>query len=145
VETPDSIAPEAALDGGLDGGVAGGVEGGVEGGVVGGIIGGLPEAPPTTVKPLRVGGDIREPRKVKHVAPEYPDLAMKARVTGIVIVEALIGPDGRVGSATVLRGVPLLDEAALNAVRQWVYTPTLLNGIPVPVIMTITLRFNLTA
>jgi len=114
----------------------------VEGGVVGGIIGGLPEAPPP-VKPLRVGGNISEPRKLKHVAPEYPDLARQAHVTGMVIVEAIIGPDGRVGNISVLRSIPMLDEAAVAAVKQWVYAPTLLNGIPVPVIMTITLRFSL--
>jgi periplasmic protein TonB len=77
------------------------------------------------------------------VAPEYPDLARQARVTGIVILEAVIGPDGKVGTVSVLRGVPMLEEAAVNAVRQWVYTPTLLGGVPVPVIMTITLRFSL--
>jgi protein TonB len=122
--------------------VAGGVEGGVEGGVVGGIIGGLPEAPPPA-QPLRVGGNISEPRKLKHVSPEYPELARQARVTGMVIVEAMIGADGRVGGVSVLRSIPMLDEAAVAAVKQWVYAPTLLNGVPVPVIMTITVRFSL--
>jgi protein TonB len=142
VAVPDAIAPEEGLDLGVEGGVPGGVEGGVEGGVVGGIIGGLPTAPPP-IEPVRVGGQISEPRKLKHVAPEYPDLARQARVTGIVILEAVIGPDGKVATVSVLRGVPMLEEAAVNAVRQWVYTPTLLGGIPVPVIMTITLRFSL--
>ncbi len=144
VETPDTIAPEETLEAGIEGGAAGGVEGGVEGGVVGGIIGGLPAAPPP-VTPVRVGGQVKEPTKVKHVVPDYPDMALQARVKGTVIVEALIGPDGRVNDVTVLQGIPLLQEAAVKAVRQWVYTPTLLNGIPVPVIMTITLRFNFTA
>jgi protein TonB len=142
VTTPDTIAPEKGLELGVEGGAPGGVEGGVEGGVVGGIIGGLPEAPPP-VHPLRVGGNISEPRKLKHVAPEYPDLARQARVTGMVIVEAVIGEDGRVRDISVLRSIPMLDEAAVAAVKQWVYAPTLLNGIPVPVIMTITLRFSL--
>jgi periplasmic protein TonB len=145
VEVPESIAPEAGIDLGVEGGAPGGVEGGVEGGVVGGIIGGLPAAPPPPAAPVRVGGQIKEPTKLKHVAPDYPDLALQARVKGVVIVEALIGPDGRVNEVTVLQGVPLLDQAAVKAVRQWVYTPTLLNGIPVPVIMTVTLRFNFTA
>ena len=92
---------------------------------------------------IGVGGNISEPRKLKHVAPEYPDLARQARVTGMVIVEAVIGADGRVRDISVLRSIPMLDEAAVAAVKQWVYAPTLLNGVPVPVIMTITLRFSL--
>ena len=70
-------------------------------------------------------------------------MAQQARVQGVVIIEATIGVDGSVDSARVLRSVPLLDEAALEAVRQWVYTPTLLNGVPVPVIMTVTVQFTL--
>ena len=143
VATPDSIAPEVGIELGVEGGAPGGVEGGVEGGVVGGIIGGLP-AVAAPIAPVRVGGRISEPRKMKHVAPEYPVLALKAQVRGVVILEALIGPDGRVADVTVLRGVPLLDEAASKAVRQWVYTPTLLDGVPVPVIMTVTVNFHFT-
>jgi protein TonB len=60
-----------------------------------------------------------------------------------VIIEAIIGPDGRVQEAKVLRSIPLLDAAALDAVRQWQFTPTLLNGVPVPVIMTVTVNFTL--
>jgi protein TonB len=145
IEVPTEIKPEEGLDlGGIEGGVAGGVEGGVPGGVVGGVVGGLPDAPPPPpVKPVRVGGGVREPRKVVEVAPVYPLLAIKAGVEGIVIIEATIDPRGRVANATVLKGVPVLDEAALEAVRQWVYTPTLLNGVPTPIIMTVTVRFRL--
>ena len=147
IEVPTEIRPEEGLDlGGIEGGVAGGVEGGVPGGVVGGVVGGLPDAPPPPpAKPVRVGGDVREPRKVVDVAPVYPQLAMKAGIEGIVIIEATIDPRGRVVNATVLRGIPVLDEAALEAVRQWVYTPTLLNGVPTPIIMTVTVRFRLKA
>jgi len=146
IEVPTEIKPEEGLDlGGIEGGVPGGVEGGVPGGVVGGVVGGLPDAPPPPpVKPVRVGGDIREPRKVVDVAPAYPQIAAKAHIQGVVILEATIDPRGRVVNATVLRGVPVLDEAALEAVRKWVYTPTLLNGVPTPVIMTVTVRFMLT-
>jgi protein TonB len=146
IEVPTEIKPEDGLDlGGIEGGVAGGVEGGVPGGVVGGVVGGLPDAPPPpAAKPVRVGGDIREPRKVVDVTPEYPQFAARAHVEGIVIIEATIDPRGRVVNATVLRGVPVLDEAALEAVRKWVYTPTLLNGVPTPIIMTVTVRFRLT-
>ncbi len=144
VDIPQQIKPEESLDLGVQGGVSGGVEGGVPGGVVGGIVGGLPDTPPTpAVKPVRVGGDVREPKKVVEVAPEYPDLALKAGVQGIVIIEATIDARGRVAEAKVLRSVPMLDEAALDAVRKWVYTPTLLGGVPTPVIMTLTVNFQL--
>ena len=103
-----------------------------------------PPAPkPEPQQPLRVGGAIRQPQKVREVAPVYPTFAQAARVQGIVIIEATIGADGRVENARILRSVPLLDEAALEAVRQWEYTPSLLNGVPVPVIMTVTVTFTL--
>ncbi len=93
--------------------------------------------------PVRVGGNIRPPTKVKDVRPVYPSIAQSARVQGVVIIEATIGPDGKVKDARVLRSIPLLDQAALEAVRQWEFTPTLLNGVPVPVIMTVTVNFTL--
>ena len=91
---------------------------------------------------IRVGGKIRPPTKINDVKPVYPALAQAARVSGAVIVEATIGPDGNVIDAKVLRSIPLLDQAALDAVRQWVYTPTLLNGVAVPVVMTVTINFT---
>ena len=102
--------------------------------------------PPESVEqaPIRVGGAIRQPQKIREVAPVYPAIAQAACVQGIVIIEATIGADGHVVNARILRSVPLLDEAALDAVRQWQYTPTLLNGVPVPVIMTVTVQFTLT-
>jgi protein TonB len=146
IETPAEIIPEEGLDFGIEGGVAGGVEGGVPGGVVGGIIGGLPEAPPVAPAPppVRVGGRVKEPTKLKAVPPVYPDAAVAARIEGVVILECLISPQGRVTEVKVLRGVPLLEEAAVDAVRQWIYTPTLMDGVPVPVLMTVTVRFDLT-
>ena len=99
--------------------------------------------PPPPPAPVRVGGAIRQPTKTKDARPVYPPIAQSARVQGVVIIEAIIGPDGRVQEAKVLRSIPLLDAAALDAVRQWQYTPTLLNGIPVPVIMTVTVNFTL--
>jgi periplasmic protein TonB len=132
---------------GVEGGVEGGVKGGVVGGVKGGVEGGVPEAPPSTEpeapKPVRVGGQIRAPRKLRNVEPAYPEVAKQARVAGMVILEAVIGPDGKVDNVKVLRGIPLLNDAALNAVKQWVYSPTLLNGTPVPVIMTVTVNFTM--
>jgi len=93
--------------------------------------------------PLKVGGDIQPPTKIRDVRPVYPPEAIAARVTGIVTIEARIGPTGDVEDARVISGVPLLDEPALTAVRQWGYTPTLVNGEPVPVIMTVTVNFSL--
>jgi protein TonB len=143
VETPDEIRPEEGLDLGSEG-VAGGVEGGVPGGVVGGVVGGLPAAPPPPpVQAVRVGGQIKEPKKLNNVSPVYPDIAKQARVQGIVILECTISPQGKVTDVKVLRGIPLLDQSAIDAVKQWTYTPTLLNGVPVPVIMTVTVNFKL--
>lgn len=102
-----------------------------------------PPPPPVPQAPVRVGGSVRAPQKIYDVRPAYSAIAQSARVQGIVIIEATIGPDGAVADARVLRSVPLLDEAALSAVRQWRYTPTLLNGMPVPVVMTVTVQFAL--
>jgi protein TonB len=142
VEVPEEIRPEEGIDLGIEGGVPGGVEGGVPGGVVGGVVGGLPDAPPP-VQAVRVGGQIKEPKKLKNVNPTYPDIAKQARVQGVVILECTISPQGKVTDVKVLRSIPLLDQAAMEAVKQWVYTPTLLNGVPVPVIMTVTVNFKL--
>ncbi len=144
IEIPTEIRPEDGVDLGVEGGVPGGVEGGVPGGVVGGLVGGLPDAPPPpAVQPVRVGGNVRAPRKVVDVPAVYPPLAVMARLQGSVIIEATIDPKGHVQNATVLRSLPMFDEAALAAVRQWVYTPTLLNGVPTPIIMTVTVTFKL--
>ena len=92
--------------------------------------------------PVRVGGQIMPPRKIKDVTPVYPELARSARVSGAVAIEATIGADGKVIDAKVVRSVPLLDQAALDAVKQWEYLPTLLNGVPVPVLITVTVNFK---
>jgi protein TonB len=143
LEVPEQVKPEEGLNLGVEGGVSGGVEGGVPGGVVGGVVGGLPDAPPPPTQAVRVGGQIKEPKKLKNVPPVYPDIAKQARVQGVVILECTISPQGKVTDVKVLRGIPLLDQAAIDAVKQWVYTPTLLNGVPVPVIMTVTVNFKL--
>jgi TonB family protein len=94
-----------------------------------------PSAPP---------GRIREPRKIKNVNPSYPGDARSAGVQGMVLLEAVISPGGCISSLRVLRGVsPSLDAAAMAAVSQWRYTPTLLEGKAVPVLMTITVNFRL--
>jgi protein TonB len=92
---------------------------------------------------VRIGGDVKEPKKLVDVRPTYPPLAMQAKVQGVVIIEATIGKDGSVKEARLLRPVALLGDAALEAVRKWKYTPTLLNGYPVEVLMTVTVNFTL--
>jgi TonB family protein len=92
---------------------------------------------------VRVGGNVLVPTQTRKVAPVYPPLAQSAGVQGVVILDARIDRDGRVAETRVLRSIPLLDQAAIDAVRQWEYTPTLLNGQPVEVIMTVTVQFSL--
>jgi TonB family protein len=94
------------------------------------------------VAPVRAGGRIMEPKKIKNVAPVYPAMARSAGVSGVVSIEATIGSNGKVSDAKVVRSIPMLDQAALDAVRQWEYIPTLLNGVPVPVVMTVTITFT---
>jgi len=92
--------------------------------------------------PLRIGGNVKAPVKTKNVAPVYPQDARDANVSGVVIIEARIDQNGRVSDARVIRPVALLDQAALDAVYQWEFEPTLINGQPVPVIMTVTVNFT---
>ena len=98
-------------------------------------------APPGS--PMRIGHGVREPKKIFDVAPVYPDIALRARVQGAVILEAVINERGTVERIKVLRSVTLLDAAAVDAVSRWRYTPTLLNGTPVAVLMSITVNFTL--
>ncbi len=142
---PVEVPSELVLEDGLDFGIEGGVAGGVEGGVPGGVIGGLPESPePPPVRPIRISGLLKEPGKIKHVAPAYPPIAAAAQVEGSVVLEALIDRRGHVIDVQLIQGDALFTEAALKAVRQWAYTPTLLDGVPVSVIMTVTVKFQLT-
>ena len=148
ITAPDDIIPEKQLEPfdaiGSDDGVVGGVP---NDGVPGSMLVDVPEPPPAQMakplNPVRVGGAIRPPQKIRHVAPAYPAIAQSARVEGTVILDATIGEDGRIGNLRVLRSIPLLDHAAIDAVRQWQFTPTLLNGEPVTVVMTVTVTFTL--
>jgi protein TonB len=103
----------------------------------------LAAAPPPPPRFVRPGGDIKEPRKIRDARPIYPQVAMAAKVEGVVRIEATISKDGSVIDAKVIRSQALLDQAALDAVRQWKFTPTMLNGVPVEVIMTVTVNFTL--
>ena len=144
VQAPAGIAPESAAGSGSLLGVIDGVEGGAVGGIPGGVSGGAvaqPAAPNDA--PLQVGRDVKAPKKLKDVRPIFPSSAMAARVQGTVIMEITIGPDGRVHSTELLKSVPLLDAAALEAVRQWEYAPTTVDGKAVAVLMTVTVHFSL--
>jgi TonB family protein len=101
-----------------------------------------PPPPPPPDGAVRVGSEIKTPTKIKDVRPVYPLEALDARIQGVVVIEATIDRDGRVSDARVLRSIPQLDEAAMTAVRQWEFAPTMLNGAPVPVIMTVTVNFS---
>jgi protein TonB len=114
-------------------------------GAAGGVAGmAPPPPPPPPPAPIRVGGLVKEPKPVKHPNPVYPKIAQAAKVQGMVILEATITKEGDVKDVKVLRPQPMgMTEAAIEAVKQWKYTPPLLNGVPVDVIMTITVNFAL--
>jgi len=141
----EDAEPDVAT--GMTGGVPGGVAGGSMGGVLGGVIGGMGAAPPPPKPklngPLRVGGNVQAARIVNRVQPVYPPLARQTRISGTVRLHAIIGKDGAITSLEVMSGHPLLQQAALDAVRQWRYQPTLLNGEPVDVDTTIDVIFSL--
>ena len=103
----------------------------------------LAAPPPARVEPVRPGGNLRAPERLLSRPPVYPEAARAARVDGTVILEATIDATGRVRDVRVLRSIPLLDRAAVEAVSGWRYAPTLLNGIAVPVLLTVTVTFTL--
>ncbi len=142
-EVPDGMPANPIELDGLPGGDPNGVVGGLWGSPgTGQVVAGLPPVAHVDSPPVRVGGDVREPRKLRDVAPEYPRTAIAGRIEGSVAVEFTITPQGRVAGAHVVKSHALFDQAALDAVQQWIYTPTLLNGVPVPVLMTVTVNFS---
>jgi protein TonB len=102
-----------------------------------------PPPPPSPQQPLHLHAGIKPPRRIEDAKPIYPALALTARQEGVVILETIIDVHGAVETVHVLRGYPLLDQAAIDAVRQWRFAPALLNGQPVPVVMTVTVNFSL--
>jgi TonB family protein len=108
------------------------------------LIGKRREACRSDGPPRRAGGDILPPRKIKDVRPRYPAGAQRGRASGLVMIEALIGRTGTICSAVVLKSAtPELDEAALRAVRRWEFAPSLVDGVPSPVLMPVTVSFNI--
>jgi protein TonB len=156
-EIPKQIArivEEAAPTGGVVGGVVGGTGGGVPGGVLGGILTDAnkqvgappppppPPPPPAALPPQRIGGDVAQANLISAPKPQYPQLARSARVQGVVLLQATISKEGTIQDLRVISGHPLLNEAALEAVRQWRYKPQMLNNQPIEVITTITVNFT---
>ncbi len=150
------LPPAGDYTGGTQGGVPGGIPGGVPDGVVGSLISRTAAAPPPPPAPavrqaeepkpiqrVRRGGDVQEGMLLNRVIPKYPPLAKAARIEGVVRLQGVIGTDGRIQQLQVLSGHPLLAPAALDAVRQWLYRPTYLNGDPVEVVAPIEVRFIL--
>jgi periplasmic protein TonB len=151
----EELPPAASGAFGVVGGVPGGVAGGTPGGVLGGIIGSVPtaapppppppkkEGPPPPPKRITIGGNVQQAKLVRQPKPVYPPLAKQARISGIVHLAAVISANGTIQDLKVISGHPLLIPAALEAVKQWVYQPTLLNGEPVEVQTQIDVNFTL--
>lgn len=149
-DTPSTEDEDAGVEGGVVGGVKGGVVGGVVGGVIGGVVGGTlggqlgGQLGGTGDTPVRVGGNVKAPVIITRVEPEYTEIARKARIKGIVIVEAVIDRQGNVTEARILKPLPMgLDQEALRAIRLWKFKPGTLNGQPVPVYYNLTVNFRL--
>jgi len=102
-----------------------------------------PVEPPLPPDVVRATGDIMPPRLIKKVAPAYPEEALQAGVEGVVILEVQTDKNGKIVRVKVLKSVPMLDEAAIEAVKQWVYEPLIINGEPKGVIFTVTVSFKL--
>jgi len=152
----EEMPPPSAGVAGVVGGVPGGVAGGAPGGVLGGIIGSVPTAAPPPPPPpkkeepkaaaptrIKIGGAVQQAKLVRQPHPVYPPLAKQARISGVVKLSAVISKDGTIQKLEVISGHPLLVPAALEAVKQWVYQPTLLNTEPVEVVTQIDVNFTL--
>jgi protein TonB len=154
-EIREEELPQVSSGPGVVGGVPGGVPGGTAGGVIGGLIGSVgsaaPPPPPPPVKVeapkaptrIRVGGNVQAANLIRKITPVYPALAKQARIQGQVRFTAIISKDGSIQNLQLVSGHPLLVPAAQDAVRQWLYRPTLLNGEPVEVVTQIDVNFTL--
>jgi protein TonB len=157
VEAPSAVKPETGLEnaGPPSTGAANieaGFERGIEGGVIGGAVGGVettapppppPPPPPKPTGPVRVGGKVKAPALAHRVNPAYPPMAQSAQIEGVVVLEATVDKQGGVRAVRVVRGNPLLDPAAIAAVKQWRYEPLTLNGEPMEFILTVTVNFSI--
>jgi TonB family protein len=132
IEQPERAEPSETISSDVGDGQAGGVSDGLPGGVPGGSEG-----------PVRVGGNIRQPQILKLVKPTYPPEAIRAHIDGVVILEATVTEQGDVTEVKVISGPPILIPAAVKAVQQWKYEPTLIGGRPISIILTATVNFSL--
>jgi periplasmic protein TonB len=143
-------SPPPALSGGVIGGIPGGIPGGQLGGVIGGIISSSASSNPfipklEPVKRIRISQGVTQGMVISKIEPIYPKLALSARVTGVVLVKAVISREGTITEIQVVRGHPILVPAAVEAVKQWRYRPYLLNGAPVEVETYITVTFQISS
>lgn len=147
IEAPLGVSAETGREGDSPAttpGLISGVESGPPSNIEGfGMVATVPPPPPEPAGPIRLHSGMKAPVKTTDVAPVYPVIAKTAHVQGVVILEAVLNAQGGVESVRVLRSLPLLDQAAVDAVQQWRFTPALLNGQPVPVVMTVTVNFTL--
>jgi periplasmic protein TonB len=141
-EMPPDVGAVGVV-GGVPGGMPGGTAGGVLGGILGGTGGGPPPPPKAALSRIRVGGNVEQAALIHQVLPQYPQIAKTAHISGTVILHAIIAKDGTVQELQYISGPPLLMRTAMDAVRQWRYKPTLLNGDPVEVDTTISVVFTL--
>ena len=148
--TQEAPPPPADTTGGVVGGVPGGAVGGVPGGVLSEVVGSTRSVPvlaktpePTPIKRIRVASRVAEANLIHDVAPQYPPEAGRARIEGAVVLMAVIGRDGSVQDVRVESGLPILAQAAIDAVRQWRYKPYMIDGEPVEVDSRITINFTL--
>ena len=151
-KTQEAPPPPVVTTGGMPGGVSGGVVGGVPGGVFSEMLKSAPSVPvlakspvPTPVKRMRIASRVAEANLIHDVAPHYPPEAGRTRIEGTVVLMAVIGTDGSVKDVRVESGLPILAQAAIDAVRQWRYKPYMIDGEPVEVDSRITINFTLSA
>jgi protein TonB len=155
-ETPQSAdtTADGGMPGGQEGGVRGGIAGGDPNGEIGGTLGGTPGGTGTThgqpgggniaQVPVRVGGNVLPPKIVTRVEPQYTEPARRAKIEGIVIIEAVIDRNGNVTEARILKPLSFgLDQQALQAILAWKFRPGTLNGQPVPVYYNLTVNFQI--
>jgi protein TonB len=151
-KTQEAPPPPAGTTSGVVGGVPGGAVGGVPGGVFNEMLNSAPSVPvlakspvPTPVKRMRIASRVAEANLIHDVTPQYPPEAGRARIEGTVVLMAVIGTDGSVKDVRIESGLPILAQAAMDAVKQWRYKPYMVDGEPVEVDSRITINFNLSA
>ncbi|MGA7820995.1 MAG: TonB family protein [Candidatus Sulfotelmatobacter sp.] len=149
-KTQEAPPPPVSTTGGVLGGVPGGVVGGVPGGAFHEMLSSAQTVPvlskspvPTPIKRMRIASRVAEANLIHDVPPQYPPEAGRARIEGTVVLMAVIGTDGTVTDVRIESGLPILAQAAIDAVKQWRYKPYMIDGEPVEVDSRITINFAL--